>query len=305
MRVLVADDDAVHTRLLEGLLARSGYDVLTAVNGAEAIRILETAGPVQLLIADWMMPEMDGIQVCREVRKRFNEPYVYVILLTARDQHDDVVEGLDAGADDYLIKPVHHSELQARIRAAKRIIDLQDRLLAAQECLRVQAMHDGLTGLLNRRAILEALGRELDRAKRQAAPIAVVMVDLDHFKHVNDTFGHLVGDEVLRETARRLREAVRSYDHVGRYGGEEFLIVAPGYENAQAMDLGERIRRAFAEHPMRTAAADLPATLSLGVVTVVRGRQVAVNRVLAAADDALYQAKSGGRNKAILGALLE
>jgi diguanylate cyclase (GGDEF)-like protein len=303
MRVLIADDDPLHTRLLEGLLVSGGYGVLKAVNGVEALKTLEGSEPIQLVIADWMMPEMDGIQLCREIRKRFNEPYVYIILLTARDQRDDIVEGLDAGADDYLIKPVHHSELNARIRAAQRIIDLQDRLLAAQERLRIQAMYDALTGLWNRRAIFEALARELDRARRQQSPLAVVMIDLDHFKRINDTYGHLAGDDVLREAAQRLRETVRSYDFVGRYGGEEFLIVAPGSESSRAMDLAERIRRLFADNPIRLSTAAIPVTLSLGVVCLQDGQAAEISKVLSAADDALYSAKGGGRNNSVLGSV--
>ena len=303
MRVLIADDDPVHTRVLEGLLAAAGYGVLKAVNGVEALKTLEGSDPIQLVIADWMMPEMDGIQLCREIRKRFNEPYVYIILLTARDQRDDIVEGLDAGADDYLIKPVHHSELNARIRAAERIIGLQDRLLAAQEHLRIQAMYDALSGLWNRRAIFEALARELDRSRRQQSPLAVIMIDLDHFKRINDTYGHLVGDDVLREAAQRLRETVRSYDFVGRYGGEEFLIVAPGSESSRAMDLAERIRRLFAENPIRLSTAAIPVTLSLGVVCLQDGQAAEINKVLSAADHALYSAKSGGRNNSVLGSV--
>jgi diguanylate cyclase (GGDEF)-like protein len=288
---------------LEGLLVSAGYGILKAVNGVEALKTLEGSDPIQLVIADWMMPEMDGIQLCREIRKRFNEPYVYIILLTARDQRDDIVEGLDAGADDYLIKPVHHSELNARIRAAERIIGLQDRLLAAQEHLRIQAMYDALTGLWNRRAIFEALARELDRARRQQSPLAVILIDLDHFKRINDTYGHLVGDDVLREAAQRLRETMRSYDFVGRYGGEEFLVVAPGSESSRAMDLAERIRRLFADNPIRLSTAAIPVTLSLGVVCLQDGQAAGINKVLSAADDALYSAKSGGRNNSVLGSI--
>jgi diguanylate cyclase (GGDEF)-like protein len=303
MKVLVVEDDPVHKRMLEKLLAQWGYRVLAVANGAEAVRVLVEDGSIQLVIADWMMPEMDGLELCREIRKRGSQPYIYFILLTAKDQHDDVVEGLDAGADDYVIKPVHHSELNARIRAAKRIIDLQNQLLEAQERLHIQATHDSLTGIWNRRAIFEALARELDRAKRQEIPVAVALIDLDHFKKVNDTHGHLVGDEVLRETAQRIRGAVRSYDAVGRYGGEEFLVVAPECDAQRARDLAERIRQLLLESPVKTSGPAVPVTLSLGVVHLEKGSQVGINRVISAADEALYKAKSGGRNQAVMGSV--
>jgi two-component system, cell cycle response regulator len=303
MNVLVVEDDPVHCKMVASLLERWGYPVRTAHDGYEAIAVLEEKTGIQLAIVDWMMPRLDGIELCREIRRRFNEPYLYVVLLTSRDQRDDIVTGFDAGADDYLIKPVHHSELSARLRAAKRILDLQEKLLAAQETLRVQAMHDALTGIWNRGAVFEALGRELDRARRQRSPLAVIMVDLDHFKQVNDSHGHLVGDQVLREAAQRIKAAVRSYDGVGRYGGEEFLLVAPGFDAEQALAFAERLRLRFADSPMVTSGPTLPVTMSLGVVAVTGGQAPAAEKILAAADDALYRAKSEGRNRAVLGNL--
>ncbi len=301
MKVMVVEDDPVHKRMLEKLLSGWGYQVQAVTNGAEAVRVLVEDESIQLVVADWMMPEMDGLDLCREIRKRDSQPYTYFILLTAKDQHDDVVEGLDAGADDYVIKPVHHSELNARIRAAKRIIDLQNELLQAQERLRIQATHDALTGIWNRRAIFDALVRELDRAERQEIPLAVVLIDLDHFKQVNDTHGHLVGDEVLRETAQRIRGAVRSYDAVGRYGGEEFLVVAPECDARRAMDLAERIRLLLLQNPIQTSGAAITVTLSLGVVHLGPGSSLKIHKVLSAADQALYEAKRGGRNQAVMG----
>jgi diguanylate cyclase (GGDEF)-like protein len=287
--------------MVASLLERWGYSVRTAHDGVAALAVLEEKTGIQLAIVDWMMPRLDGIELCREIRRRFNEPYLYVVLLTSRDQRDDIVTGFDAGADDYLIKPVHHSELSARLRAAKRILDLQEKLLAAQETLRVQAMHDALTGIWNRGAIFDALNRELDRARRQQGTLAVIMVDLDHFKQVNDQHGHLVGDQVLREAAQRIKAAVRTYDGVGRYGGEEFLLVAPGFDAAQAMEFAERLRKRFAENPVVTSDSTLPVTMSLGVVAIRGDQALPAEKILAAADDALYRAKSEGRNRAVLG----
>ena len=294
LRVLVVDDDPIQRRQLEVTLGRWGYDVRTARDGLEALRLMDEQGPIQLVVADWMMPEMDGIELCRRIRGDAGHPYVYVILLTARDHRDDIVTGLDAGADDYLTKPIHHGELQARIVAGKRIVDLQSRLLAAQEQLQIEATHDALTGLWNRRAILENLERELVRSGRQGTAITVVMADLDHFKHINDTHGHPIGDAALREVALRLGGATRPYDFVGRYGGEEFLIVAPGLERSGAIELAERIRNRIEVTPFATSGPSLSVTLSLGVVSLHGGAEV--GRVLAAADAALYEAKAAGRN---------
>ena len=293
-RVLVVDDDPIQRRQLEATLGRWGYDVRTASDGLQALRLMAEQGPIQLVVADWMMPEMDGIELCRRIRGNEGHPYVYVILATARDHRDDIVAGLDAGADDYLTKPIHHGELRARVGAGKRIIDLQNRLLAAQEQLQIEATHDSLTGLWNRRAILESLERELGRAARQGTAITIVMGDLDLFKRINDTHGHPVGDAALRETARRLGGAVRGYDFVGRYGGEEFLIVAPGLDRVGAIELAERIRGRFADTPFVVSGQSLSLTLSLGVVSILGGAHI--GDVLVAADAALYDAKAAGRN---------
>ena len=301
MRVLVVDDDRVQRKTLETLIARAGFEVVTASNGQEALARMAEVGQIQLVVADWMMPEMDGLTLCREVRRRFQERYVYFVLVTSRDRQDDRLEGFDAGADDYVVKPVHHAELKARIRAAARIIDLQDQLLAAQERLRYQAMHDALTGIWNRRSVVEALEREIERTGREGSALAVAMIDLDHFKRINDTHGHAAGDEVLREAAQRIRGAVRSYDSVGRYGGEEFLVVAPGLDELRAAELAERIRRRFEAESFSAGAAQVPVTLSLGLVSVPGASRPVAARVLAAADEALYQAKRDGRNRTVVG----
>ena len=302
MRVLLAEDDPVHTRLVSGLLGRWGHEVSHAGDGVAALELLEASPRVQLAIIDWMMPKLDGLDLCREIRRRFNAPYLYVILLTARDQREDMLQGFEAGADDYLVKPVHHTELHARLRAAERIIDLQAQLLAAQERLRIQATHDPLTGILNRRAILDALAREIDRSRREGGPVAALMIDLDHFKRVNDAHGHLVGDAVLQGAAKRIGGAVRSYDSFGRYGGEEFLVVTPGQDSDRAHDLAERIRRLFEQAPLEAPGLAIPLTLSLGVVAVARG-EGELGPLLSAADAALYEAKRGGRNRTVVGRL--
>jgi diguanylate cyclase (GGDEF)-like protein len=302
VRVLVVDDDPIQQRILTSLLARWGYEVETAGDGEAALQRLE-ASPAQLAIVDWMMPRMDGLELCRRIRAELNEPYVYVLLLTARTQRDDVIQGLEAGADDYLTKPVHHGELAVRVKTGRRIIDLQRQLLATQEQLRLQATHDALTGLLNRGALFDALGREHARARREGRALSLIMIDLDHFKQINDRWGHPTGDEVLRQAAQRISTACRGYDLVGRYGGEEFLVVAPGQDGRSAEGLAERLRGLFVDRPIEIDEASLPVTISLGAVTLAPAVEVEQHDLLKAADDALYQAKREGRNRTVVGQL--
>jgi two-component system cell cycle response regulator len=169
------------------------------------------------------MPELDGPGVCRELRKLQEQAYTYAILLTSKESKEDIVTGSESGADDYLTKPFNAEELKARLQTGERILNLEDKLVEAREQMRFKATHDALTSLSNRGAIMELLGRELARSHREATSTVIMMGDVDHFKSINDTYGHPVGDEVLQEIARRLLSCVRSYDFVGRYGGEEFL----------------------------------------------------------------------------------
>jgi diguanylate cyclase (GGDEF)-like protein len=297
MLVLIADDEAVSRRLLARMLSDSGYDVLAASDGGEAWRILERPDTPRLAILDWMMPGMTGPQLCRKLRELNREPYTYVLLLTARTEKEDVVEGMDAGADDYVTKPFEAKELQVRLRAGRRILDLQADLMKAREALREQATHDPLTGLWNRYALLDALGREHSRAGREGTPLAVIMADLDHFKHVNDTYGHLAGDAILREAAGRMQAAVRSYDLVGRYGGEEFLIVLPATSGPNAMQLAERLRATLAHEPVGHGSSRISVTASFGVTATGQAPSGDPQTLIRLADEALYRAKEQGRNR--------
>jgi diguanylate cyclase (GGDEF)-like protein len=296
MKILVADDDAVARRVLEGFLRKWGYELVMTRDGEEAWRALEGEDAPQLAILDWMMPGLDGLEVCRRIRERKSEPYVYALLLTAKGQKQDVVEGLNAGADDFLSKPFEAGELQARLRSGRRILALQGALISARDALRFQAAHDPLTGLWNRVAALDALRRELARAWRQRISVAVLLGDLDHFKNINDTYGHLAGDSALREVARRLRSNVRSYDTVARYGGEEFLLVLPDCDRAGAIRQAERLRQVFARAPLDLPDARVPLTLSLGVASLEVSVGVIAEEMIRAADSALYRAKESGRN---------
>jgi diguanylate cyclase (GGDEF)-like protein len=269
-------------------LSSSGYETQIVADGAEALRVLEQKESPKLVILDWMMPNMDGVEVCRAIKKRAAEPYVYIILLTAKGHQEEINEGLEAGADDYITKPFDLQELKARLRVGKRILELHEQLVS-------QATRDSLTSLLNRSAILEVLQKELIRSVREKTPVAAIMTDLDHFKQVNDTYGHLAGDAVLREAARRLSASLRAYDSVGRYGGEEFLVVAPSCGAAGGADVAERLRESISGAPIDTSGHAIVVTMSFGVAATCDIKQV--NQLLRMADDALYAAKRAGRNR--------
>ena len=297
MRILAAEDNPVSQTMLRSILSRWGYEVAMVKDGNEAMQILQAEDPPRLAILDWMMPGLDGVEVCRHIRAARREPYIYIVLLSARTNSDDLVEGIDSGADDYLTKPVKQAELRARLRAGQRILDLQEELLAAREALRLEATHDSLTGLLNRRAILGVLQNESERACREGGELSVLMADLDHFKQVNDQHGHLAGDAVLAESGRRMKSSMRRYDSLGRYGGEEFVVVLPGCGADGALAQAERLRLSISATPFAIGDKFLTITCSVGLacppVTVRRN----TDSLIRAADLALYSAKAKGRNQ--------
>lgn len=300
MKVLVAEDDPVTRRLLEVSLERWKYEVVPAADGRQAWEILHRSDSPRLAILDWMMPGMDGLEICRELRKRSAEIYTYALLLTSRARKAELLEGFEAGADDYLIKPFDLAELQARLRTGHRIVELQSQLIEARESLRQQATHDGLTGLWNRTAILDILERELIRCRRLSHPLTVILADLDFFKHINDRLGHLAGDVVLREAARRMRLVVRPYDAVGRYGGEEFIVVVPACKRDCSLSLAERVRAAINANPIPTPEGPVTVGVSLGVASVSDGTIPPADLLVRSADLALYRAKQEGRNRAMI-----
>ena len=296
MSVLVAEDNPVFQSMLRSMLTKWGYDARILPNGLEAWDAMQAADAPRLVVLDWMMPYMDGVEVCRRIRTAAREPYVYVLLLTARTESQDLVEGMEAGADDYLTKPFNAQELRVRLRAGRRILDLQQQLMEAREALRVQATHDALTGLFNRGRVLEILAAEIARSERELRRLAVLMVDLDRFNQINDTLGHQAGDAVLREAARRMQAATRQYDAPGRYGGEEFLIVLPGCGAREGYAQAERIREAFAREPFAAGTDSLAVTCSIGVSSRDACAAGDADRLIREADAALYDAKNRGRN---------
>jgi two-component system cell cycle response regulator len=297
LKALIAEDNPGFRQALEKMLRKWGYDVVAAANGLEAWEILRAPDPPRLAILDWMMPELDGVEVCRRVREQIREPYVYILLLTAKDTADELIEGMEAGADDYLRKPVNTHELRVRMRAGRRILDLQEELMAAREMLRLQATRDPLTELWNRNAMFDILTRELKRARREPSTLSLIMADLDHFKQVNDTLGHSAGDGVLREAARRISTCVRPYDAPCRYGGEEFLVVLPGCDLAGATTRAEQIRCAITGTPFQVPEGVLNVTCSLGVTASSGVAGFDATRLIQEADEALYAAKHNGRNR--------
>lgn len=298
--ILLADDDPVATLVTRRFLQKAGYQVTTVANGRHALELLvERFFPI--VLTDWEMPELDGPELCRCIRSTEHSGYVYTILLTARSSRDHILTGLDAGADDYVTKPVDEVELLARLKSAHRIIALEQGLRAAKEAAVQLAVTDALTGVYNRRQFMVELPRELERARRFATPVSIVMCDVDHFKRINDGHGHQAGDDVLREVARLLRATVRpSVDWVARYGGEEFVVVLPGADHAGALGVAERLRATLAAHDISTSGGTLRVTASFGVASERSAWPATganAEQLLARADRCLYASKRGGRNQ--------
>jgi len=297
-RILLVDDEPTQRLIMARLLKRAGYQVETAGNGKEALEKIE-AGDFQLMITDWEMPEMDGIALCRALRASPGKGYIYTILLTARDAIEHVVTGLQAGADDYLTKPVIEPELMARLNTGRRIVKLERSLRAANDENRRLSITDPLTGAYNRRYLMEQLPREMDRAARYGRQLATIMCDVDHFKRINDTQGHLIGDEVLKWFVAQMQGAVRNCDWVARYGGEEFVIVLPETNVTSAAVAAEHVRAQLAATAFATPTGNLSVTASFGV-SGWKGnvpQAATLDALMARADEGVYASKAAGRNQ--------
>jgi two-component system cell cycle response regulator len=305
MKILIAQEEEVVRGMLEATLAKWGHEIIATSDGGQAWKELQKEGAPRLAILDRTMPGMEGMAVCREVRKRTETPYVYILLTMAQGQEQEMLEGMKAGVDDYLTKPVNADQLMIRVRIARRILELQEELRNAHEAIGYQTTHDPLTGMWNRTAILDGLLRELARVRREGSHVGLILAEVDHFKSINDTYGHQVGDAVLREAARRIRSIVRPYDTVGRYGGEEFLIIVPGCDTKNALAQAERLRTSLTGESMDisewgkfTSAKEgkLQVTLSLGVAAAEKMKET--EPLLHAVEAALARARTAGHNRA-------
>jgi len=295
-RIAIVDDDAAIRRLVRLFLKRSGYDIVEFATGNEAREQLAKI-PWDLAILDRRLPDMDGVQLCQELKSNPEFKTRFVIMLTGEDDQEDKVQGLDLGADDYITKPFQYPELLARIRAGKRIVDLQKELMETNKRLERLSITDGLTKLYNHRYFQDELSRAFEESARYHRPLSLAIVDLDFFKKVNDTYGHAVGDEVLQAVSRMFQESIRSTDLAARYGGEEFAIMMPETNLNDAIILAEKLRRLVESTPIKTQAGPIPNTVSVGVATVPHPNIHAAKELVVAADNALYQAKHGGRNQ--------
>jgi two-component system cell cycle response regulator len=298
MQALVVDDSAVYRKLIGDHLRSWGFGVTLAADGSEAQRILAQPDTPKLVLLDWVLPDIDGTELCKRIREAgSSDTYTYVILLTGKEGRQNMLDAMQAGADDYLVKPFDELELKARLLVGKRILDLHQQLVSARESMRHAATHDGLTNLMNRSEIVSMLERELERGRRQHQPVGIVLGDIDHFKNVNDTFGHLFGDEALREVGRRLQGQLRIYDSVGRYGGEEFLMILPNCNWDGCLMRANELREIIAADPVIYSGDEKRITMSMGISVSDIEAKNDVEALLNHADAGLYTAKANGRNR--------
>ena len=304
--ILIAEDDPVSRKLLEKILIKAGNKVVSVENGQKALELFNDKF-FPIVLTDWMMPEMDGLELCRAIRKNTYPGYVFIILLTAKDSKDDIIRGLGAGADDYLTKPFSHAELIARLNTGKRVLELERSLKDANEEIRILSITDPLTGTYNRGYMTERLPQEIKRARRYSRALSIILCDIDHFKKVNDTYGHLVGDRVLKDFAQCIRHSIRQdVDWTARYGGEEFLIVLPETDVNGASVMAERLKSELSQRVTETQGKQISITASFGVTGFgpdTPDEMISPEAMISKADKYLYQAKREGRNRAMGGPL--
>ncbi len=299
MKVLIAEDDIISSRALEKTISEWNYEVSVAKDGEEAWNIIKKTWDARdekqktnMAILDWEMPKMNGVELCRKIRHKINEKnsnYIYIVLLTGRDKQEDIIKGLSVGADDYITKPFNPYELKVRLKNGERIVELEDSRLK-------EASIDILTKHWNRKKILECLNEEIDRGSRRNHPTGIILADIDHFKKINDTYGHLIGDQVIIEVVTRFNKSMRKYDKIGRYGGDEFLAVIPQCNHTQIRNIAERFYRAICDKKIQTEKGPLKITVSIGGISTDNFPQASHEDFIKASDAALYLAKKKGRN---------
>ena len=296
MKVLIADDDKISRLLVKKLLTSIGYEVLEAEDGERAWQILQEE-PIRLIVLDWVMPKIDGTELCKRLRASKGEEYYYIIVLTGRNSSEDIIAGLQAGADDYITKPFLPQEFEMRLKIARRILVLRQSMQEDLENQRYIIQHDILTGILNQEEIIKVLEKEINRAQRQKSKLSVIMGDLDNFRRINDRYGNVAGDAVLTETANRMKNALRIYDNVGRYDGKEFLLVLPGCSIDEARLIARRILNVIKNEPVLYHDNKIPVTISLGLTCNDNADCSDLKGIIEAVDFAMRQAKEKGRNR--------
>ncbi|WP_072680843.1 diguanylate cyclase [Arcobacter sp. LA11] len=296
MKILIADDDPVIRKQLELSLSKNGYEVIQCKNGLEGLEIAKSIDSPSLMLFDWSMPGLTGLELCKQIRTFKREPEPYILLLTSKNDTNDVIEGLDSGANDYITKPFYPHELQARLKIGLKSIKLQLELIKARNMLAIEANHDYLTGILNRRAVMKAFELEIERYKRDDKSSSLALFDLDFFKKVNDTYGHVVGDEVLCEITKKTSSVLRPYDSFGRYGGEEFLLILPDCNEEETYIICERIRKLIYDSKINTSVGLISVSISVGACVFSSNKNCSIEELVKIADDNLYEAKEQGRN---------
>jgi two-component system cell cycle response regulator len=299
VKILIAEDDLISSKILQRNLLNWGYYVVPAHSGAEAWQAMQDE-ELRMALLDWMMPGMDGIEVCRKIRRRRKYKYTYIILLSAKDRKQDIITGLFSGADDYMTKPVNFLELRARLQTGRRIIDLEDKLLVVQNQLKDIASRDGLTKVWNRSESTKFLEEELERGQREGMPTGVILLDVDYFKKINDFYGHDIGDQALLKVVSRIKKKVRKSDKVGRYGGDEIIIVLPRCSTSEIARIAERLRLSVANKGIKTELDMVPLTISLGCAASDVTGILSPDKFIKAADEALLRAKNEGRNRVVV-----
>ncbi len=301
MKILIAEDDSVTRNILQRILLKQGHNLIVAEDGERAWKLfLQYRESVYMAILDWEIPKIDGIELCKRIRSTEIDHYVYLLILSSKTKKQEIVTGLEAGADDYLTKPFHPEELVARIKVGKRIINLEQSLRKANERLEFLATIDGLTGVLNQRTLLERLKEELVRGARNGHAILLIMLDIDNFKYINDTFGHLSGNRIIVDFINSIKSQLRPYDILGRYGGDEFLIIIPCQDGNIHLDVPERLCSAIKKNKFAIGDQELKITASFGAISILpyikKDPDKLFYRALKRVDEALYQAKAKGRN---------